>query len=256
MKNVRTLFILVGLALSVSAPALSAETLPLDTLPPGTLSPDEMKSRLNKIRPDLPIKAVGNSKLDGFYEVTLVQGTVLFVKQDASYFIAGDLYRIEETAFVNVSEESRNVDRKKLINEVPESEMLVFSPPPGLTKTSITVFTDLDCGYCRKLHKEVPELNRMGIEVRYLAYPRSGINTKSYDKYVSVWCADNSKLAFTQAKLGQDPETKNCDNPVAEQFLLGNKVGVTGTPAVVFEDGTLQAGYLPAEKMAARLGVN
>ncbi len=218
--------------------------------------PADVRKKLAQIRPDLPIREVRTSQLPGFYEVVLMQGTVLFVNEDMNYFVAGDLYRIEANRFVNVSEEGRSRVRKSLIDEVDESDMVIFSPQEGLTKASVTVFTDVDCGYCRKLHKEVPELNRLGIEVRYLAYPRAGIGSDSYNKMVSAWCADNPQLALTRSKLGQAIEEKTCENPVAAEYELGNKVGVTGTPAIVYEDGTLLPGYLPARELARRLGVN
>lgn len=220
------------------------------------LSPEEVKAKLNQIRPDLVITTIEKSDLPGFYEVVIKGDSRLFVNEDASYFIAGDLYRVEESSFVNVSEESRNVTRRELIAAVDESEMVIFSPREGMKKASVTIFTDIDCGYCRKLHKEVPELNRLGIEVRYLAYPRAGINSDSYDKYVSAWCADNKQIAITKAKLGKEVEKRTCVNPVAAQYALGNKIGVSGTPAVVYEDGTLQPGYLPADQLASRLGIN
>lgn len=220
------------------------------------LSAEQVKQKLTQVRPDLLVKDVETSALPGFYEVNLAEGTVLFVNEDATYFITGDLYRIEENQFVNVSEERRSASRRDLLAAIDVSEMLVFSPPAGMKKTFVTVFTDIDCGYCRKLHKEVPELNRLGIEVRYLAYPRAGVNSKSYDKYVSAWCADNPKLALTKAKLGQELEEKTCENPVAAQYAIGNLIGVSGTPAIVFDDGTLLPGYLPAEKLASRLGIN
>ena len=113
---------------------------------------------------------------------------------------------------------------------------------PELTKATITVFTDIDCGYCRKLHQDVPELNRLGVAVRYLAFPRAGIGSDSYDKAVSVWCADDQQKALTKAKAGKDIEMKTCVNPVAEQYGLVDAFGVTGTPAIFYEDGTLQAG--------------
>ncbi len=220
------------------------------------LSPDEVREKLLSIRSDLPITNVRESRIPGLMEVTLAEGTVLFVNEDASYFIAGDLFRIERQQFINVSDEARNGIRKELLDSLNEEQMLVFSPAKGMKKASITVFTDIDCGYCRKLHQEVPELNRLGVEVRYLAYPRSGVDTPSYDKIVSAWCADNPELALTKAKLGQPIEPRTCDNPVAAHYILGNEMGVTGTPAVVYEDGSLQPGYLPAAQLAARLGIN
>jgi len=245
MKIVSTLFVVASL-LSTTVVADSDSKL----------SATEIRQKLGQARPGLSIKDVVPSTLAGFYEVVLDEGTTLFVSEDGNHFIAGDLYRIEASDFVNVSEERRSVSRRDLLAAVDEADMLIFSPAEGMKKASISVFTDIDCGYCRKLHKEVPELNRLGIEVRYLAYPRAGLNSKSFDKYVSAWCAENPKLALTKAKLGQDIEPSTCVNPVATQYLLGNQIGVSGTPAIVYEDGTLLPGYLPATELASRLGIN
>ena len=249
MKTISTVLIILSLAFSGAA--LAGAELAKDQL-----SPEQVKEKLNQVRPDLPIKEVTRSRLQGFYEVKLQENSLLFVNSDATFFIAGDLYRIEAEQFVNISEEQRSIDRRELLAEVDESEMVVFSPPDGKKKTSVVVFTDIDCGYCRKLHKEVPELNRLGVEVRYLAYPRAGVKSKSFDKYVSTWCADNQQIAMTRSKLGQEVEEKTCDNPVAAQYALGNLVGVTGTPALIFEDGTLLPGYLPAAELVNLLGIN
>jgi thiol:disulfide interchange protein DsbC len=156
---------------------------------------------------------------------------------------------------VNVSEQGRTEKRKQQMSLLDESQMLVFAPSKERIKATITVFTDIDCGFCRKLHKEVPELNRLGIAVRYLAYPRAGMGSDSYDKYVSAWCADNPKIAFTKAKAGQEIEERTCANPVAEQFQLGGLMGINSTPSLIYDDGRLDPGYLPAEKLAAKLGV-
>lgn len=250
MKLITALCVLFGLSLASGSPVFAQERSH------EKLSVEQVKEKLNQARPDLLVQEVTASALPGFYEANLVEGTVLFVNEDATYFITGDLYRIEKDHFVNVSEERRNINRRELLAAVDLSQMLVFSPPAGMKKASVTVFTDIDCGYCRKLHKEVPELNRLGIEVRYLAYPRAGVNSKSYDKYVSAWCSDNPQLALTKAKLGQELEEKTCENPVAAQYALGNLIGVSGTPAIVFADGTLLPGYLPAVKLASRLGIN
>jgi thiol:disulfide interchange protein DsbC len=134
--------------------------------------------------------------------------------------------------------------------------MIVFSPK-GQVKASVTVFTDVDCGYCQKLHEEVPALNAKGIEVRYLAYPRAGIGSPSYNKIVSAWCANDQQDALTKLKRRQPIPTNICaGNPVAAQFALGGKMGVRGTPALVLESGRLLPGYMPADRLAAELGVN
>ena len=216
----------------------------------------EIEARLLTVRPDLPFESIGASAIEGYYSVQLKGGMTLYVHKATNHFFAGDLYFVEDSGLVNATEAARTGERKELLDSLDESEMLVFAPPEVRTRATITVFTDIDCGYCRKLHQEVPELNRLGIAVRYLAYPRAGIGSDSYDKAVSAWCADNPNLALTQAKAGQEIEKKTCSNPVAAQYALGGKFGVSGTPAIILEDGTLQPGYLPATEMARRLGIN
>jgi thiol:disulfide interchange protein DsbC len=220
------------------------------------LGPEEIRQKLLESRPDLPISSITASQLDGFYEVHMQGGITLYVDQSGEHFFAGDLFFIGQDGFVNATEVARVDERRELLKSLDESEMVVFSPAPELVKASITVFTDIDCGYCRKLHQEVPELNRLGIAVRYLAYPRAGVGSESYNKAVSAWCADDPQVALTRAKAGQEIEERTCENPIAAQYALGDSFGVTGTPAVVYEDGTLQSGYLPADQLAQRLGIN
>ncbi|HIG41747.1 MAG: DsbC family protein [bacterium] len=214
-----------------------------------------IRARLSTARPDLPIPDIFPSQLEGFYYVSLLGGQTLYISSDGKYLFAGDLYEILEVGLVNLTETGRSVQRKRLLDALDESEMLVFAPPKEMIKATVTVFTDIDCTYCRKLHREVPELNRLGIAVRYLAYPRAGTSSESYNKFVSAWCADNPKAALTKAKNNQPIEEKTCDNPVAAQYKLGSTMGVNSTPSLVYEDGSMDPGYMPAAKLAERLGI-
>jgi len=217
-------------------------------------SPADVRAWLLKVRPDMPIQTIADSPIKGMYEVSLAGGQILHITQDGIFFIAGDLYQVTESDLINLTEFNRNDKRKELLATLDESEMVVFSPQNP--KATVTVFTDFDCTYCRKLHQEVPELNKLGVAVRYLAYPRAGVPSASYDKMVSAWCADDPNLALTEAKMGKAIPQKTCANPVAKQYRLGEDFGVTGTPALVLEDGELLPGYMPARALAARLGIN
>ncbi len=205
---------------------------------------------------ELPVIEVKPVELPGFYEVVLDGNQSLYITQDGRHFLTGDLYRmIPGLPLVNVTEQGRNQHRRALIDAVHESEMVVFSPPAEEVKATVNVFTDVDCGWCQKFHREVPELNRLGISVRYLAYPRAGVDSKSYDKIVSAWCSDERQEALTLAKLGEEIEQRTCENPVAAHYRLGREVGVNGTPSLVLGNGRLVPGYLPADKLAQQLGV-
>jgi thiol:disulfide interchange protein DsbC len=211
-------------------------------------------NRLKALRPDIPIEGVKASPVPGIYELQLGGGTVFYGTEDGRFLFAGDLYELREDDLVNLAEQRRTESRRKLMASVDLKDMVVFSPA-GERKAYINVFTDVDCGYCRKLHQEVPRLNKLGIEVRYLAYPRAGLGSRSYEKIVSAWCSDDPNTAITTLKAGKSIPDATCDNPVAAEFELGHKVGVSGTPAIVLEDGRLLPGYMPADELAKTIGL-
>jgi thiol:disulfide interchange protein DsbC len=213
-------------------------------------------AKLKTARPDLDYEVLADSPIADLYKVQVVGGPVLYTTASGEYFLDGELYRVSPGRFVNLSEQEMSSVRRELIGAIDLGEMIVFSPE-GELKSVINVFTDVDCGYCRKLHNDVPELNSRGIEVRYLAFPRAGIGSSSYDKMVSAWCADNPGEALTRLKNGDVIKSRQClENPVAAHYQLGQKIGINGTPAIIFADGTLMPGYRPAADMARILGVN
>jgi len=220
------------------------------------LAPEEIKQIIQKARPDLPVIAVRESEISGVYAAELQGGYTLYFSRDGKYFISGELYTIENNQFVSVRELRLKPLRREQLHQQDDAELLVFSPPEDQIKATVWVFTDIDCGWCRKLHQEIPAFNKQGIAVKYLAYPQAGLSSDSYTKVVSAWCSDSPKEALTRAKAGQSIPVKVCPNPVAKQYYLGKELGVSGTPAVIYEDGTLQSGYVNAVELARRLGIN
>lgn len=219
---------------------------------------DVIKQSLKKIDARLSVVAIEPAEMEGMYEVELNTGELLYSDAKGEYFMLGQLFRLsDQEGFVNLTEGKRKQQRIDQIAKIEEKDMIVF-PAEGTRKATVTVFTDVDCGYCRKLHKEVPALNKMGIQVNYLAFPRAGVGSRTYNVMESIWCAEPDKrnALLTQAKSGQQVEPQSCDSPVAQQLVLGQAVGVTGTPALVFEDGTLMPGYLPAAQLARALKLN
>lgn len=192
---------------------------------------------------------VNPAPLKGMYEVVL-GSDVFYISEDGKYLLVGDLR--DTNTGENLTDVTRNELRKTVLATMPEDKMIVF-PAKGETLYTVSVFTDVDCPYCSKLHDEVPKLNEAGVTVRYLAYPRAGQGSKTYKTMVSVWCADDPLQAMTDAKARKPVEAKQCENPVQEQFLLGQEVGVTGTPALVLSDGELVPGYVQAERLVAYL---
>jgi thiol:disulfide interchange protein DsbC len=211
-----------------------------------------IKQLLLETQPEMAIETVSKSPVEGLYEVTTHSGQTIYVSQDARFFIPGDLYEAKADGLVNLGESKRNVIRKEKIAALDEADMVVFAPE-GERKATVTVFTDVDCPYCRKLHAEVEALNEMGIAVRYLAFPRTGLNTETHFKMISTWCAPDPKAMLTSATRGGNVPKADCDNPIASQYQLGREVGVTGTPAIVLEDGTMLPGYVPAATLGAYL---
>ncbi|WP_235015452.1 DsbC family protein [Oceanicoccus sp. KOV_DT_Chl] len=217
---------------------------------------ETIKTSLLASRPGLSVESIKASPIAGLYAVQIANGPVLYSTADGKYFVLGDLYQVAVGGFVNLAEQERESGRAELMAGVNMADMIVFSPKQQPAKASIMVFTDVDCFYCQKLHQEVPDLNRLGIEVRYLAYPRAGIGSDSYKKIASAWCAKDKQEALTKLKNRQPITTNVCaTNPVAAQFSLGQQVGVTGTPALITEQGRLMPGYMPALQLASALGV-
>ncbi|MEZ5549895.1 MAG: DsbC family protein [Pseudomonadales bacterium] len=247
----------IFLGLAVFSVGMLLPGAPVSRIAAAEKAPDNgqvLITKLRALRPDIPIERVGPSPLPGIFTLELSGGTVFYGTADGRYLFTGDLYELQEDDLVNLAELGRIEKRHDLMASVKTSDMVIF-PATGGTKAVINVFTDVDCGYCRKLHQEVPRLNELGIEVRYLAYPRAGIGSRSYQKIVSAWCSADPNSALTALKAGAEIPDATCPNPVANQFELGHEVGVTGTPSIVLEDGRLLPGYVPADELASTLGI-
>ena len=214
----------------------------------------KIEKALAQAVPQLIVSAISESKMPGVYRVTDQRGQVIFVSADGEYFLTGELYSTAGGQLVNLSEQERQAQRLVELAQLDKADKITF-PAKGEEKAHVSVFTDIDCGYCRKLHGEVPRMNELGISVSYLAFPRAGVGSASYDKLVNVWCADDPLDAMTQAKAGKVVPSKRCDNPVAAEYNLGNRLGVSGTPAIILSDGSLVPGYVPAEQLAQGLGL-
>ncbi len=215
-----------------------------------------LRTRLGNPAVQLEVDSVAVSEIPGMYRVQLKQGPMVYATGDASYFILGDLYSVEPTGFTNLAEKQRSENRRLALAEIPQAKTIVF-PAEGDAQAYITVFTDVSCFYCQKLHKEVPKLNRRGVEVRYLAYPRQGIGSDGFRQLASAWCADDRQTTLTRLKNRETlPENVCPGNPIAEQFALGQQLGVRGTPAIVTPEGDMIPGYRSADDLLTLLGVN
>ncbi len=203
---------------------------------------------VQKMIPNIPLEAIQPSPLPGLYQV-MVPPQMFYISADGRYAVDGDV--IDLQSGVNVSTALRDKMRIAAVNAQGEETMIVYGPKKP--KHTVTVFTDIDCGYCRKLHNEMAKYNKAGIQVRYMAYPRAGVGSGSYQKAVSVWCSKDKLEAMTRAKQGQEVKAKDCDNPVAQQSALAQSLGIRGTPAIVTAQGQIFPGYVPAERLKTML---
>ncbi len=246
MKGIQWPSRAIRAALLVALPAMLSQPLQV-------MAEDEFQAIEAKIRtlaPDAPSIAVSETPIEGVLQVQL-GNEIFYATRDAKYLIAGRI--IDMDTKVNLTDQAKSGLRKELIDELDDSANISFAPESP--EHELLVFTDIDCGYCRKLHSQIDQYMEQGIAISYLAYPRAGIGSSSYDKFVSVWCADDQQEALTLAKAGTDPEPMHCDNPISEQYDLGRAMGVTGTPALLTRDGTLIPGYVPPEQLRERLEV-
>jgi thiol:disulfide interchange protein DsbC len=213
-----------------------------------------VRAALQKLAPGVKVDEISPAPLPGFYQV-IASGQLVYVSTDGRYMINGDV--VDLAAKENLSDRAWAGFRRAELAKVPASQRIVFAPPHP--KYTVTVFSDVNCGYCRMFHSHIKQLNDEGIAVEYLAWPREGLTTtagnptETYKEMVSVWCAADRKAAFTAAKQGKAPAPADCPNPVKDEFDLGVKLGVTGTPMVVGPDGMVLGGYVAPDKLLKML---
>ena len=230
-------------ASGTAAPVVAAPSGPSVTAEPGSAEARALEA-IATLNPNIKVDHIGEAPMPGFREL-IVGGQVVYVSDDGRYmFLAGAggaLY--DAHAEKNLSEAALGRMRNELLATIPEGERIVFAPEnPAHT---VTVFTDVECGYCRKMHSEIEQYNAQGIAVEYLAFPRMGMGSEDFTKMISVWCADDRKAALTQAKTTGKVTPKDCKNTVAMQYSIGQRAGLTGTPMIIAEDGTQLGGYVP-----------
>ena len=209
---------------------------------------DAVEAKIRTLVPNAKTIAVSETPIKGVLQVQ-INSDIVYVTDDSQYLLQGQIMDIDTKA--NLTDQAKSGIRVSLLEDLKKDEQISFAPEEP--KYELLVFTDIDCGYCRKLHNQMDGYNEQGIAINYLAFPRAGIGSDSYDKFVSVWCSADQREALTLAKNGTDPLPQKCPNPIADQYELGRELGVTGTPALVTNDGTLIPGYMPPAQLRQRL---
>ena len=213
----------------------------------GELTREALAATLPGVQPE----DIHDSLLPGMYEIIL-DSDVVYISRDGSYLIQGDVFDLRDRK--NLTERRRAEARADILASADPESMIVFSPAPEDVRHTVTVFTDIDCAFCRQLHREIDQINALGVEVRYLSYPRTGPDTESWDKADRVWCDGDRQTAFTEAILMDALPEESCDaTPVASHFQLGRQVNVLGTPTILTGDGVHLGGYLAPEELITKL---
>lgn len=206
----------------------------------------QLTRALAKSMPSVKPSKISATPIAGLFEV-VVGSQVVYMSADSRYMIEGDLFDLRTK--INISEKAKSSIRLAAIDKLGADNMLVYTPET--VKNTITVVTDIDCPYCRRLHSEIPDYLKNNVEVRYIFMPLKG--SKDMKKTISVWCSDDQQLALDIAKAGGEVEDKTCKNPIKNHLALARDLGVRGTPAIVLEDGSLLPGYVPVDKLIAEI---
>jgi thiol:disulfide interchange protein DsbC len=231
---------IIGLAGVLLAVSLAVEAADVDY--------SNVEERIRSLAPQAASIAISETPIAGLLMVQ-IGGDIVYATADGKYLVQGRV--IDMDTREDLTEGAKSDVRRELLAAADTKTQITFAPVEP--KYDLTVFTDIDCGYCRKLHAQIDEYNQQGIAIHYMAFPRAGVGSHSYDKAVSVWCASDQRDAMTQAKLGAEPDPLQCDNPIEEQYKLGIDLGVSGTPSLLTADGTMIPGYVPPEQLRARL---
>lgn len=238
MKRFPWLTSLAGVLLSlVTGLAVAQDAAPAEVAA-------RVQASLAKLDPDLKADGVRTTPVPGLYEVA-IGPRLVYMTGDGRYLIQGSISDVEKRE--DLTEPRRNAIRLEVINAISEDQMVVFGPKDA--PHTVTVFTDIDCGFCRRLHADIAKYNANGIRIRYLFMPRTGKGSESYQKAVNVWCAKDRQQAMTDAKAGKDVPAQDCKNPVDDHLALAELIGINGTPALILPDGELLPGYVPADRL-------
>ena len=218
--------------------------------------PDELliSSKINAVLPEgMSVQSVKKSQIENLYIVDIGDLQPIYASKNGEFFFYGELYAVNGNMLQNTTKDEINLKRKSILDEaLSEGDFITFKSDNE--KHRVIIFTDVDCGYCRKFHNEIKDFNDLGITVNYVAFPRSGLASDSYNKIVTAWCSTDAKDTLTKMKQGIDVQLSMCqDHPVEKHFLLGQKIGITGTPAIIKSNGELLPGYLPPDELITRL---
>lgn len=227
---------MLGLFLVLTFTALSASADDLD----------ELRENIEALLPGIPISSVAETPVDGLYEL-IADGQLYYIDKAGEYLLDGNLIQLSNR--MNLTEARLGTLHVGMLAEIGEENMLIYEPKTE-SKRSLTIFTDISCGYCRRLHAELDTLMEEGVRVRYLLFPRAGLGSQGHKDLESVWCADDPQAAMTNAKAGGKIVPMTCNNPIEQHVALAERVGLRGTPLMYLDSGERIPGYREATIIA------
>tara|TARA_B100000073_G_C23561877_1_gene504466 strand:+ start:68 stop:787 length:720 start_codon:yes stop_codon:yes gene_type:complete len=212
-----------------------------------------IKEKISMILPpDTTIESIEKSPIEGIYKVYFGDLQPLYVSQEGNFFIYGDMFKIDKSNIINITNLDMQNKRLNLIKGIYPKDLIAFNAEEEAH--NVIVFTDVDCGYCQKLHSQISQYNELGISIKYAAFPRSGIGGETFNKMVGAWCSDDPKKTITELKEGKKLKPNFCNSqPVAKHYAIGNKLGISGTPALILENGELIPGYQSPQDLLKKL---
>ncbi|TPH14606.1 DsbC family protein [Litorilituus lipolyticus] len=214
---------------------------------------ETLKSNLLAHAPKLVIESIHKSPVNALYEVQLATGETIYAFANGQYFLAGNLFKAEKGgSYLNVTKANKTQRRQSIIENLSTNTAISY-PAMGTEKAQISVFTDVDCSFCRRFHGEVTVLNELGITVNYYAYPRMGLNSATYKTMNAIWCANDKQSALTQAKLNKEIDANTCNGSIDSHYKLAKSIGVRVTPSIVLANGELVEGYQQAKILAGKV---
>ncbi len=234
---------------------ISLVLLALSTSFSSAASLESIQQRLQQIDPNLVVANFSPAPLQDFYQVELSNGALIYLHKETNYLLTGNILKLNENGSIDdLTSQALSQIHIRQLQELDTKDLISF-PAQGKKRAQIYVFTDVTCPYCSRLHEQVPALNKAGIEVSYIAFPRQGSHSEGYKSLVSVWCAKDKQQAMTHAKQGKKIAAAECVNPIQDHYLLGQRMGIQGTPAIFLPDGRIIPGFVPAEKLIEELNL-
>ncbi|MDO5640589.1 MAG: DsbC family protein [Neisseria sp.] len=198
------------------------------------------------------VQSVRATPIPGLYEVVVSGNQVVYADSKADYMLVGDLIDVNTRQSLT---EERTAELNKLDFSTLPLEQAI-KEVRGNGKLKVAVFSDPDCPFCKRLEHEFVKMS--DVTIYNFMMPIASLHPDAARKAEQIWCQPDRTAAWTQwMREGKmPPQVAACDNPVAETTSLGEQLGFTGTPTIVFPNGRTQSGYSPMPQLQQTIAAN